>query len=189
MTKREFVALTLAVAGVYVVFLLINMAMQIFGMPFRHDEFLHFVLRVMSCLCGLFLAILIVFALFRFSDVLARRVVPDHTDTRLTGAAPADVHAVAFSVLGAVICAITLPVLLVGVVNVLAPLDYGDSAPAIRDSGVRRLAGQVIKMLMGVLLFVKSRALARWWRRLQKGDDGDAHGSASLEADREDPTS
>jgi len=175
MNARGATALALKLAAIVLVLKAAVMAAQILPMmlwasangddssiPWRHGAFvLPFVLQV-----------IIFFVLMRAADPIARRLVPGEEAEIALAVDAGTVQVVAFTILGAVLVATGFP-WLVGSICL-----YLESRSRLVSTGDgleyrRHLIGivpHVIRIIVGLFLFLRADGLHSLWRKLRKAD-------------------
>ena len=173
MTKREVASLAFTIAGIYA---LVHFAQHLYTVTsfvgFAFDKLEHYdaerFLKLAAVSLPLVLSGLLAYVLIVRSRHLAARMFPGYQASVQSPFPQTDLPRLAFAVTGLLITAQALPWLFSTAVSFVQALaSFSDSKYFSSLSYWASILGQVLKVALGLSLFLCSRQLARWWAELQ----------------------
>jgi hypothetical protein len=123
----------------------------------------------LSYLISFVLRLALAYFLWAGADYLSGRMVGDNGDD-VKPATPEDVQAIAFSAVGVLVLSDALPELLQQLTSLIAmrQMDILSASDWMYISSLTKIAGLVLKAVMGLWLFLGSRGMVQLFRRMRK---------------------
>jgi len=172
--KREIGSLAMKLAGIYAIIQMVTLA-STSGL-FLRMNYLSSHDRILSWCSYWFILLLIGafgFFLIRWSTALSKGIFPEESDTpQISSPTFHDVQLLAFSLIGVFLIVTTIPRILTYVLSLVSHLvSIGFDIRGVKYWHYQwpECAGTVIKMLIGIWLFLGGRGLSNLWNKMRTG--------------------
>lgn len=174
MSKQEIGSLAMKMAGIYAIIQMVTLAST--SAWFLRSNLLSSHERILS-LCSYWFTLLLLgvlgFFLIRWSAILSKGIFSEESEmSQISSPTYHDVQSLAFSLIGVFLIVTTLPRILTYILSLVWDLvSLGFDVRGVRYWHYQwpECAGTVIKMLIGIWLFLGGRGLSNLWSKMRTG--------------------